>query len=105
MKISLIIIGLLFLLLTFYTLEIYLDPNTKSDIKTANSLCTAQVNALGFKVPIGSLGQKLLDKEEDCKKINSLILLLGYGWIGYALGGLLFILGLILGKGKREPTK
>lgn len=101
-KVSLIITGAIFLLATFIVLEVYLDTNSKSDIRTANSLCTAQVNFMGFTVPIGSWGQRLLGAEADCQKVHYLMLLITYGWIGYAFGGFLLVLGLVLGNRRRE---
>lgn len=101
-KVALIVIGIIILIATFFVLEIAITPNQKSDIKTANSLCTAQVNVMGFTVPIGSWGQRLLGKEADCQNVHYMILLIDYGFIGYILGGFLLFLGLILGWG-RQP--
>lgn len=104
-KVSLIIIGAIFLLATFFVLEVYLDNNSKSDIRTANSLCTAQVNVMGFNVPIGNWGQRLLGKEADCQKVHYMMLLIDYGFIGYILGGFLLVLGLVLGNRRIEYHK
>ena len=101
-KVSLIVIGIIILIATFFVLEVYISSDAKSDIRTADSLCNAEVTAFGFKVPIGSWGQKLLGAQEDCQKVHYYMLLITYGWIGYALGGLLFILGLVLSGGRKE---
>ncbi len=101
-KVALIVMGVIILIATFFILEIAITPNQKSDIQTANSLCTAQVNVMGFTVPIGSWGQRLLGKEADCQKVHYMILLIDYGFIGYIFGGFLLFLGLILGWGKKE---
>lgn len=98
-KAYLIVIGIIVLILTFAVMEVYLTTDAKSDIRTANSLCTAEVNVLGFKVPVGNWGQKILGAQEDCQRIHYYMLLIDYGFIGYILGGLLFFLGLILGWG------
>jgi len=99
-KASLIVIGILLVFISFIALEVMIAPEQKSDIRMANSLCTAQVDVFGFTVPVGSLGQKLLGAEADCQKVHYYMLLIDYGWIGYALGGLLFILGLVIPSGK-----
>jgi len=106
-KTSLIIIGVLILIITFGVLEIYLTQDAKNDIKIANSLCTAEVNVLGFNVPIG---QKILGEEADCQNVHYMMLLINWGWIGYAFGALLFVLGIVLRSGKKaqhheEPSK
>jgi len=96
-KTSLIVIGIIFLVVTVIATQVVITPAQKSDIRTTNSLCTAEINAWGINVPIGNLGQKILGKEEDCKNIHYMMLLIDYGWVGYAIGGLFFILGIALG--------
>lgn len=101
-KTSLIIFGILFLVITIFVTQIILTPAQKSDIQTANSLCNAEVNAFGIKVPIGSWGQKILGAEADCRKVHYYILIINYGWIGYVLGGLLLIGGFFSGETKNK---
>ena len=101
-KASLIVLGIIFITMTIIITQIIFTPAEKSDIRTANSLCSAEVNAWGIKVPLGSLGQKILGKEEDCKNIHYMMLLIDYSWIGYAIGGLFLILGIIISGGRKE---
>ena len=101
-KVGLIIFGVLILIITVVATQIILTPAQKSDIKTANNLCTAEVNVAGVNLALGSWGQKLLGAEEDCQKVRYFMLLINYGWIGYVIGGFFLILGIFLGGGYTE---
>ena len=103
-KVSLIIIGIILLIISFVVLQVAFTPNDKTEIRNINSLCTSSVSAFGFNIPLGDIGQKLLgtDAQEACRKANYFTLLFDFGWIGYVLGGLLFIFGLVLGGGRKK---
>lgn len=101
-KAGLIIIGILILIGTFLFLQVAFTPNDISNIRLANSLCTTQVTAFGINIPIGQVGQKMIGAEQDCQKAHYIVLFLDYGFIGYIVGGFLFILGLALGNERKE---
>ena len=100
-KTGLVVLGVILLLITFVVLQVGLSPEDKNKIQAMNSLCTANV----FGVPVGDIGQQLLGKEEDCSKARSMVMLMDYGWIGYALGALFLIFGLATGNEKSESSQ
>lgn len=95
-KVGLIVLGIIFLIITFIALEVAITPEQKSEIKTVNSLCTAEFNLFSINVPAGAIGQKVLGQEEKCQQAHYMMLLYNYGWIGYALGVLFLILGIVI---------
>jgi len=98
-KIGLIIVGIVLLIATFFVLQVAISPNDKSNVRTANSLCNSQINAFGINIPIGEVGQKVLGKEQECKNAHYMVLLLDYGFIGYIVGGIFLLIGLLAGIG------
>ena len=109
-KASLIVLGLLFLIATFYVLQVAFTPADKGNIRTINSLCTAEVGVYGFTIPIGAWGSKLTGAEEQCERASQFNTLFTYGWIAYIFGGILLLAGLIIGGSQHvyhhhEPTR
>lgn len=99
-KAGLVILGILILLGAVFFLQIVISPNDQSDIRTAEAMCTAEVEVFGINLPVGRAGQEILGVQEECRNNHYLFLLINYGWIAYVFGGLLLLFGLILGNTK-----
>jgi len=71
------------------------------DIRMADGICNAQVDVVGYKVEIGQFAQRVLDYEGDCNKIHLLRLGVDYSWIVFALGIIMFFVGIWGGLGDK----
>lgn len=95
-KAALIIIGVLFLIATFFVTQVAISQADKGNAETVDSLCNAKL----FGLNVGQALQKPLGQEQNCQSAHFIVLLNDYGWIGYAFGALFLILGLVLGNGE-----
>lgn len=102
MKKGWLIAGIIVLLVTFFFAQLYLTPDMKSRINLADSLCTAKFDVLGLTIPAGEIGQEVLGEQQECRNAHYWSLVIDYAWIGYLIGAIFVVMGLLLGKKKIE---
>ncbi len=94
-KVLLIVIGVIIILLTFLILEIGLNPYMRSQLNQQYSMCS------NWFVNLFSNEQS----RAYCSELSGVLVLISYGWIGYVIGFIFLILGLVLKTKKREYAK
>jgi len=96
MRGGLLILGLMILLLTF-GFNSSISAQQQSLLQIVGGVCNS---------PLGTIGSALsATTAQDCQKVSNINLLLSLVPVAYILGGLLFLLGLVIPGNKRNSNK
>jgi hypothetical protein len=95
MRGGILVVGLIILILTF-GFSSYFSAQEQAQLQLAGSGCNSGLGTIG-----SALSQTIA---QDCQNINTINSLLALTPIGYILGGILFLLGLVI-PGKRREQK
>jgi ribosomal protein L40E len=95
-------LGIIILIGTFFFTEVMITPQQRQQIEIANKMCGASI----FGIPVGQIGQAVsADAANACKQAGDAYQSMSMAPIGYILGFILLVIGLVAGgkKGDSEP--